>query len=166
MNISSLTGEQKAKAASDLFDHQKLAQLAIWVRTEWKRFCDTNGFRREHLQVDFAANPRCPYMELGQAFYNRILGISIFIVVSSLTKKTYVYMFDEKTAKKGSDEVISLMWLHISKFVPSSVEELDIHCDGCAGQSWNNRLALFCEEIVDPRSCKYYIHVYFYDYKN
>jgi hypothetical protein len=50
MDISSLTGEQKAKAASDLFDHQKLAQLAIWVRTEWKWFCDTHGFFREHLQ--------------------------------------------------------------------------------------------------------------------
>jgi hypothetical protein len=35
-------------------------------------------------QVDFAANPRTPYMELGQAFYNRILGVSVFVVVSTL----------------------------------------------------------------------------------
>jgi hypothetical protein len=28
------------------------------------------------------------------------------------------------------------------------VLEVDMQCEGCAGQSWNNRLALFCEEIV------------------
>jgi hypothetical protein len=90
-------------------------------------------------------------MELGQAFYNRLL-ISIFIVVSSLRNDTYVYMFDEQTAKKGTDEVISLLTIHFTKFVGPAVQELDIQCNGCAGQSWNNRLALFCEEILDPES--------------
>ena len=66
--------------------------------------------------------------------------------------QTYVYMVDEQTAKKGSDEVISILTLQMKKYLPDDVEELAIHCDGCAGQSWNNRLALFFEEILDPES--------------
>jgi hypothetical protein len=105
-------------------------------------------------QVDFAANPRTPYMELGQAFYNRILGVSVFVVVSTLLRKTFVCMFDERTAKKGSDEVISCMTMLLRDKLPRGVASVDICCDGCAGQSWNNRLALFLEEIVDPESGK------------
>jgi hypothetical protein len=64
-------------------------------------------------------------------------------------------MFNEQMAKEGSDEVISLMRMHFNKYLSSAIVELDIHCDGCAGQSWNNRLALFCEEMVDPYSKRY-----------
>ena len=143
--------EEKETATKALFDHQKYAQLAIWVRSEWKRAVATNIFQKEHLQIYFAANPRCLYMELGQAFYNRILGVSVFIVVvSSLQNHTYVYMFNEQTAKKGWDEVISIMKMHFNKYLSSELVELDIHSDGCAGQSWNNQLDLFCHEIVDP----------------
>eukprot|EP00957_Ditylum_brightwellii_P027948 2111593-Ditylum_brightwellii.AAC.1 len=112
----------------------------------------TNLFRKEHLQIDFAANPRCPYMDLGQSFYSRILGVSVFMVVSSLRNETYVYFFDEQNAKKGSDEVVSTIKHHLTHFVDINIGELIVHCDGCAGQSWNNRLALFFEEIVDPQS--------------
>jgi hypothetical protein len=35
-------------------------------------------------------------MELGQAVYNHIMGVSVFIVVSSLQNHTYVYMFNEQ----------------------------------------------------------------------
>jgi hypothetical protein len=144
--------EEKEAATKVLFDHQKYAQLAIWVCSEWKRAVATNMFQKEHFQIDFAANPLCPYMELGQAFYNRILGVSVFIVVSLLQNHTYVYMFNEQTAKKGLDEVISIMKMHFKKYLSSELVELDIHCNGCAAQSWNNQLALFCEETVDPDS--------------
>jgi hypothetical protein len=63
-------------------------------------------------------------------------------------------MFDERTAKKGSDEVISCMTMLLRDKLPRGVASVDICCDGCAGQSWNNRLALFLEEIVDPESGK------------
>jgi hypothetical protein len=141
------------QAKTMLLRHQTNAQLAVWVRTEWKRAVVTGNGRREMYQVDFAANPRTPYMELGQAFYNRILGVSVFVVVSTLLQ-TFVYMFDERTAKKGSDEVISCITMLLRDKLPWGVASVDICCDGCAGQSWNNRLALFLEEIVDPESGK------------
>jgi hypothetical protein len=152
MNRRQNTFEEKEAATQVLFDHQKYAQLAIWVRSEWKRAFCMNMFQKEHLQINFAVNPRCPYMELGQAFYNCIMGVSVFIVVSSLQNHMYVYMLNEQTAKKGSDKVISLMKIHFNKYLNSTIVELDIHCDGYAGRSWNNRLALFCEEMVDPES--------------
>jgi hypothetical protein len=140
------------QAKTMLSRHQTNAQLAAWVRAEWKRAIITGNGRREMHQVDFAANPRTPYMELGQAFYDRILGVSVFVVVSTLLQKTFVYVFDERTAKKGSDEVTSCMAMLLRDKLPRGVASADVCCDGCAGQSWNNRLALFLEETVDPES--------------
>jgi hypothetical protein len=47
-------------------------------------------------------------MDLGQGSYSRILGVNVFIVHSTLRNRTCVHFFNEQTAKKGSDEVISV----------------------------------------------------------
>ena len=99
--------------------------------------------------MDYGANPRFPYMELGQAFYNRILGVNFFIITSSLKEQTYIYMYGEQTTKKGYDEVISILEMLLKKHLPSEIMELLVHCDGCMGQAWNNRLPLLFEEILD-----------------
>ena len=117
-------------------------------------FTDNDPMLSEHLCMDYGANPRCPYMEIGRAYYNRILGVNVFIITSALKEQSYFYMYDEQTAKKGSDEVISLLAMHVKKEVASDMKQLTLHCDGCVGQSWNNRLPLFLEEILDDDSSK------------
>ena len=89
------TPEQKEKRAQALFDHQNSAALHIFIRKQWNRASVTSFFRREHWQVDFAANPRCPHMDLGQDFYSRMLGISVFIIVSSLCDETCVFLMNK-----------------------------------------------------------------------
>jgi hypothetical protein len=44
MNRQQNTSGEKDQAKKALFDHQKYAQLAIWVCGEWKRAVNTNGF--------------------------------------------------------------------------------------------------------------------------
>jgi hypothetical protein len=44
MNRQENTNEEKDQAKKASFDHQKYAQLAIWVRGEWKQAVNTNGF--------------------------------------------------------------------------------------------------------------------------
>ena len=57
-------------------------------------------------------------------------------------------------AKKGSDKVIGLLAMHIKKEVARNMKQLTVHFDGCVGQSWNNRMPLFLEEILDVDSSK------------
>lgn len=154
MNATTISQEKRAENKQLLFDHQKSARIAIWVRQQWCRFVQTKAFHAEHLCMDYGANPRCPYMEIGRAYYNRILGVNVFIITSALKEQSYFYMYDEQTAKKGSDEVISLLAMHVKKEVASDMKQLTLHCDGCVGQSWNNRLPLFLEEILDDDSSK------------
>ena len=154
MNATTITPEERTDNKKLLFDHQKSAHLTIFVRRQWSRFVATKGFKAEHICIDYGANPRCPYMELGQAFYNRILGVNFFIITSSLKEQTYIYMYDEQTARKGSDEVISMLAMWLFKHLPPDILELLVHCDGSMGQAWNNRLPLFLEEILDVYSSK------------
>jgi hypothetical protein len=60
MNRREKAHEEKEAATKVLFDHQKYAELAIWVHSEWKWAVATNMFQKEHLQINVAANPCCP----------------------------------------------------------------------------------------------------------
>ena len=44
------------------------------------------------------------------------------------------YVYDERTTKKGSDKVISLLKMHIKKKVARDMKHLMVHYDGCAGK--------------------------------
>ena len=111
----------KIKNQTLLFDHQKSAYLAIFLRKEWSRFVATKLFRVEHLCINYGANPWCPYIKLGQVFYSRVLGVNFFIITSSLKQQTYIYICDKQTEKKGSDKVISMLAMHIKKHMPSEM---------------------------------------------
>ena len=49
-------------------------------------------------------------------------------------------MYDKQTAKKGSEEVISLVAIHTKKEVAPGMKQMTLHCDRCVEQSWNNIL--------------------------
>ena len=63
-------------------------------------------------------------------------------------------MYDGRTAKKGSDKVISLLAMHIKKEVARDMKQLTVHCDRCVVQSCNNIMPPFLEEILDVDSSK------------
>ena len=63
-------------------------------------------------------------------------------------------MYDNQMAKNVSDEVTSMLVMHIKNHLPSDMPELLVQCDGCKGQAWNNRLPLLFEEIFDVDSSK------------
>ena len=89
----SVVEEEREKARTDLLDHQRCAALSVWIRKELKRNAKTLGGRKEHLEIDFAEIPRTPYCDLNQAFYSRILGVPVFIVVSCLRNESFFYFF-------------------------------------------------------------------------
>ena len=82
------------------------------------------------------------------------MGVNFFILTSLLKQQTYIYIYDEQTSKKGSNEVISMLAMHIKKHVPSDMLEMLVNCDRCMGQERNNRLTLLFDEILDVDSSK------------
>ena len=63
-------------------------------------------------------------------------------------------MYDKQTAKKGSDEFISMLAMQIKKHVPSDMPEMLVHFDGCTGKAWNKIFPLLLEEILNVDSSK------------
>ena len=78
----------------------------------------------------------------------------MYIVTSSATRspRTTVYIYNESIANKGADEVVSIIYLYLKEKLADSVEVLNIWCDGCTGQVWNNIIILFLEQVADPNS--------------
>ena len=113
----------------------------------------SNG-KHEVLQIDFAVNPKTPLTNLSDSFYKQILGTYLYIVTSSATRspRTTVYIYFESIAKKGADEVVSIICLYLKEKLSDSVKVLDIWCDGCTRQVWNNVFILFLEQVADPNS--------------
>jgi hypothetical protein len=52
----------------------------------------------------------------------------------------FAFMFNERTTKKGSDEVIPMMVMYLRHKLPSTVISLDECCNVCFSQSWKNLL--------------------------
>ena len=104
-------------------------------------------------QVKALANPRMPLMNISVAFYKHILGTHNFIVMLVSNKScSSLYLYDDKTHKKGSDEVVSCIFHYIESRLPKTVKGLDIWCDGCTHQCWNNYTAMFFEMLLDNNS--------------
>ena len=139
------TSEEDRKCASEeLLQHQIAAASCTSLKRHIREKVRASNGRMELIQMDYAANPRCPYQDTQDAFYKRILSVFCFVICSTLTDLSYMYMYDETTSGKGSDALISLLALFLSNHpYASTIEELHIWVDGCAGQSWNNIMVFF-----------------------
>ena len=137
----------------ELLLHQVEAEQGSALHRQRKQEArDSNG-TKEVLQMDMIANPRTPLTNISEAFYKRILGTHGFIIVSTGNRpRSTLYLYDEETGEKGSDEVISCICHYIENKLPKTVKELDIWTDGCAGQCWNNYVATYFEMLLDEHS--------------
>ena len=74
----------------------------------------------------------------------------------------FMYGYDETVAQKGSNEVISFLYMYATTVCEEArVKDDPIHhliywCDGCAGHVWNSYVARFIHEMVTPGS-QFYI---------
>ena len=81
------------------------------------------------MVIDFGQTFRTPMLTQGTTWYRRVLKVLPYIVCSygadGFAENKY-YMWDETTAKKGADEVISVVHDHILTTVAEDVEHLII----------------------------------------
>ncbi|GMI39972.1 hypothetical protein TrCOL_g4894 [Triparma columacea] len=142
----------------ELKQHQDTAHATYQLRKRLIAESKQSEGKATVLQIDAAANPRCPYTRVGPSFYKRIYGLYCYIICDSLTGKNYYYMWDETISNKGADAIGSIIRYHIMTTMKArnsgteKVRKVSIFSDGTAGQVWNYVNFKAFHEYVDPKS--------------
>ena len=89
-----------------------------------------------------------PNLTTSDVYYKRQFSVYTFNIHVLTTNKVFLYCYDESTAKKGADDVCSLLYDFITEHVSQDITELHLFCDGCAGQNKNWTVLRFCHYLV------------------
>lgn len=102
----------------------------------------------EVLTFDFQQNLPLPVVPSGDVFYKRQLWVYNFTIYCASKGKSYCYMYNESTGKKGQNEVISMIDHFIKNEISSSVKELYLFSDNCSAQNKNMALMQYLYTLV------------------
>ncbi|CAH1108437.1 unnamed protein product [Psylliodes chrysocephalus] len=94
-----------------------------------------------------------PNLTAGPAFYLRKLWKYNFGIHDCVNNKGYMYMWSENIAKRGSDEICSMLLKHFKNHQPTS-EELFVYSDNCGGQNKNWLVMAFWLNLVRSKVYK------------
>jgi len=90
---------------------------------------------------DYQPNIPFPALTAGELFYPQKVWLYNIGIYSYKTRSTKMYMCDETTGKKGSNECVSLVKYCVDKYISEEVKILPLFSDGCAGQNKNILMA-------------------------
>lgn len=107
----------------------------------------------EAISMDFQKNLPTPNITTNDAYYRRQLNFITFNVHILSSGQSIFYIYDESVAKKGADDVCSMLFNFIYKILPSQVRQLIIFCDSCAGQNKNITVFRFFHYLVTEKKC-------------
>ena len=102
----------------------------------------------EAIAFDFAKNLPVPNKSSYDCYYKRQLSFYTFNFHVLSTDEVFLYTYDETVAKKGPDDVCSMIMHYIQHYLSDSVTELAFFCDGCSGQNKNYTVLKFIHHLV------------------
>ena len=130
--------QQAHLSAAEVFYSRKKAR-----RAEAGRFAS-----RMVVAFDFWKNLSVPNITTNDVYYRRQLSVYSFNVHVLHSNEVFVYCYDETIARKGSDDVCSMLNNFLSTHVPENVTQVQLFCDGCAGQNKNWTLIRYLYYLV------------------
>ena len=114
----------------------------------------------EMITFDFMQNIPVPHIPVPDMLYWQQPWVYIFGILKFSDNKAFIYMYDEITAKKGPDEVVSLLMDFIMKHVAPSVKTLYAFSDACTGQNRNRTMVQFWYTLVHSGRLSNVRHMY------
>ena len=81
------------------------------------------------IAFDFWKNLPCPNVTTNDVYYRRKLKVYTFHVHDLGRNTVHLYSYDETTAKKGSDDVCSMLYVFFMTKLPQEVTTIDLFCD-------------------------------------
>lgn len=100
------------------------------------------------IAMDYQKNLNAPNKSTTDVYYRRQLTCISFNIHELASNDVYFYCYDETTAKKGANDVASLLYDYTMNRLSRSVNHLEIFCDGCCGQNKNYTVIRFLFWLV------------------
>ena len=112
------------------------------------------------LVMDFCQNLDLPHLggeQPGDTYYFSPLWVYCLGIYDVAEDRLYAYMYDESSAKKGANNVASILLYHIISFVLNhyqyceEFQELNLIMDNCGGQNKNGTVLKMAAYFVERR---------------
>lgn len=153
-NASSDIIEGKNLELSELetnhFLHTKKAEKFYSLKRLYKKK-SRNHDSIEAIAMDFEKNLPTPNITTNDVYYKRQLSFYSFNIHKLATNDVYFYTYDETVARKGADDVCSMLDHFITNFLDQRVREFVIFCDSCAGQNKNYTVIRYLHYMVSVK---------------
>ena len=139
--------EIKQQLSDELQEHHANANV-FYTRKASAR--ESSQRTRDTLAVafDYWKNLPCPNVTTNDVYYRRQLSVYTFNIHVLTTSSVYLYTYDESVARKGADDVCSMLEHFCRENVPDEIQKLKLFCDGCAGQNKNWTMIRFLYYLV------------------
>ncbi|XP_063239520.1 uncharacterized protein LOC134540614 [Bacillus rossius redtenbacheri] len=129
--------EEKKRLETEKMVHITKADM-FYTSTKGKIHEAENNEFTDTLCFDYQQNMPLPKVPSSDAFYCRQVWMYNFCIYSAKLKTAHYYMYDECTAKKGSNEVISFLKHYFDNVLNTSVKKVYLFSDNCCAQNKNN----------------------------
>ncbi|CAH1953378.1 unnamed protein product [Acanthoscelides obtectus] len=89
-----------------------------------------------------------PNLTVGPAFYLRKAWVYNLGIHDCVTGQGYMYMWPENVAKRGSDEIASILYKHFREHYIKGNKKLIVYTDNCGGQNKNWSIICLWQQLV------------------
>lgn len=105
----------------------------------------------EAITMDYSKNLPTPNITTNDVYFKRQLTFISFNVHVLSNNKSVFYTYPQTVAKKGSDEVSSLLYHFCFNYLPPTIRHLEIFCDSCSGQNKNYTIIRLLHFLVHKK---------------
>uniref|UniRef100_A0A6P7H5J0 Uncharacterized protein LOC114347285 isoform X2 n=1 Tax=Diabrotica virgifera virgifera TaxID=50390 RepID=A0A6P7H5J0_DIAVI len=153
-----LPANEQAKKQSEHESHLKRKTLARNMKNSIKEKALAGDCSL--AEFDLEAVRYCPKTNAKKLFYKRRLAVYNLTVFNVASKEAYNYVWHEGMAKRGSVEIASCIWKHLSENQLHS--EHNFFSDTCSGQNRNvNMVSMFLYAVKNLESVFIINHFFF-----
>ncbi|XP_065671577.1 uncharacterized protein LOC136089483 [Hydra vulgaris] len=139
---------QKLQLERDV--HQRKADT-FYRRKREARLKASKDPNFEVITIDFNKNLSLPNITTNDFYYRRKLTFLSFNIHLLSSNEVFIYSYDETIAKKGADEVTSILFHFFMNHLSGEIKHLELFCDSCAGQNKNYTMIRFLDFLVNQR---------------
>ena len=130
-------------------DHTKHLMLYEKYKGIVQSFCRRAKKKKLNvLSFDYMQNLPTPNITVGDMFYSQKLWTYVFGVHNSADESATMFMYDETTGEKGSNNVASLLLYYLKNIELINDKPLVLICDSCPGQNKNYNIVKLCFMLV------------------
>ena len=133
--------------------HKKVAKEGQELLKSQVDVKEIEGLSVRTVCMDLQQTLPCPRISTGLAYYLRKLWVYNFCIHDVHEGRASMFVWDETTGGRGSDEVASciLKWLSLRSDEGQEFDVLRIFCDNCAGQNKNMFVLLTALRMIHAK---------------